>query len=116
MHMLWEETAHLHECEVLLPPNVPGVHGDEVVRIHDCVDSAVEHHSHVDITVVANIGVDPIEKKYCGVVVHMKERELLPLATQNDDDGVDEVKDLGQVEEPEEGTQGRLRCIKGLTR
>lgn len=52
---------NLHKGEVLLPPDVLGVHADKVVRVHDGVDEAVEHDSQVDVTVVAGVHVHPVE-------------------------------------------------------
>lgn len=53
--------THLHEGEVLLPPNIFGVHADEVVGVHDGVDKAVEHDSQVHVAVVSRVHVQPIE-------------------------------------------------------
>lgn len=52
---------HLHECEVLLPPDVLGVHADEVVSVHYGMDKAVEHDGQVHISVVACVHVQPVE-------------------------------------------------------
>jgi len=50
------------------------------------------------------------------MVVHMKERKLTPFLSEDDENGVCEVKDLGDVEEPEKGAKGGVGRIKGLTR
>ena len=51
----------LHEREVLLPPDVLGVHADEVVRVHDRVDETVEQDGQVDVAVVSRVHVQPVE-------------------------------------------------------
>lgn len=53
--------SDLHKGEVLLPPDVLGVHADKVVRVHNGVDEAVEHDSQVDVAVVASVHVHPVE-------------------------------------------------------
>lgn len=37
------------------------MHADEVVRVHDGVDEAVEHDSQVNVAVVAGVHVHPVE-------------------------------------------------------
>lgn len=55
-----EELDDLEEREVLLPPDVLGVHGEEVVGVHDGVDGAVEDHRQEDVPVVARVQVEPV--------------------------------------------------------
>ena len=97
-----DELDHLHEGEVGLPPDgeglaglvVLGVHADEVVGVHDGVDEAVEEDGEVDVSVVVDVGVEPVEEEDGGVVVNMEEGELAPLLADDDEDGVPEVPDL----------------------
>ena len=42
----------------------------------------------------------------------MQERELAPFATNDDDDGVDKIKDLGQVEDPENSSHASLLRVE----
>jgi len=44
----------------------------------------------------------------------MQERKLVPLLPQDDEDGVGKVEDLGDVEEPEEGGDGRVGGVVRL--
>mmetsp|Transcript_11730 Transcript_11730/g.16333 ORF Transcript_11730/g.16333 Transcript_11730/m.16333 type:complete len:211 (+) Transcript_11730:238-870(+) len=101
-----QELQHLHAGQVRLPPDVLGVHGEEVVGVHDGVDEAVQHNSEVDVPVVPSVGVQPVEQEDGAVVVHVQERELLPLLAGDDEEGVHEVQDLGHVEQPEHVAHG----------
>ena len=97
-----DELDHLHEGEVGLPPDgeglaglvVLGVHADEVVGVHDSVDEAVEEDGEVDVSVIVDVGIEPVEEEDGGVVVNMEEGELAPLLTDDNEDGVPEVPDL----------------------
>lgn len=97
-----EELDDLEEGQVFLPPDVLGVHGEEVVGVHDRVDGTVEDHSQVDVTVVAGVEVEPVDEEDGHVVVDVEERELGGFLAEDDEEGVEEVEDLGDVEEPEE--------------
>jgi hypothetical protein len=96
------ELDHLHEGEVGLPPDGEGlaslvvlrVHADEVVGIHDGVDEAVEQDGEVDVSVIVDVGVKPVEEEDGGVMVNMEEGELAPLLADDNEDRVPEVPDL----------------------
>ena len=70
-----------------------GVHGHKVVRVHDGVDQAVEHDGEVDVPVVVDAAVEPVEEEDGGVVVDVEEGELIPLLADDDEDGIPEVPD-----------------------
>ena len=70
------------------------MHADEVVGVHDSVDEAVEQDGEVDVSVIVDVGVEPVEEEDGGVVVNMEEGELAPLLADDDEDGVPEVPDL----------------------
>lgn len=53
-----------------------GVHGDEVVGVHDGVDQPVQHDGQVDVAVVVDPTVEPVEEEDGGVVVDVEEGEL----------------------------------------
>lgn len=53
--------TNLHEREVLLPPDVLGVHADKVVGVHDRVDEAVQDDRQVNVAIVAGVHVQPVE-------------------------------------------------------
>jgi hypothetical protein len=114
------ELDHLAHGQRRLPPDVLGVQGHEVVGVHHGVNETVEHNGQVDVAVVAVVHVQPVElqqaeeewisnvqyeyrrlwalyQEDAGVVVHMQEAQLLPPLLKDDEDRVEEVKDLGQV-------------------
>ena len=96
------ELDHLHEGEVGFPPDgeglaglvVLGVHADEVVGVHDGVDEAIEQDGEVDVSIVVDMGIEPVEEEDGGVVVNVEEGELAPLLADDDKDGVPKVPDL----------------------
>lgn len=51
----------LHEREVLLPPDVPGMHADKVIGVHHSVDKSVQHDGKVDVAVVPRVHIQPVE-------------------------------------------------------
>lgn len=50
------------------------------------------------------------------MVVDVEEGELVPLLPEDDEDGVGEVKDLGDVEHPQEGADWRVGRVVRLAR
>lgn len=115
-----DELDELHEGKGRLPPDGDGlsglgdlvVHADEVVSVHDSVDESVEDDGHKDITVVVDVRVEPVKEEDGGVVVHVEERELSPLLSQDNEDGVPKVPHLGSVEQPKQiGNFGVLLVV-----
>lgn len=53
--------AYLHERQVLFPPDILGVHANEVVGVHDGVDEAIEDDREVHVAVVPGVDVQPVE-------------------------------------------------------
>lgn len=102
------ELNQLHHGQVRFPPDregnssllILGVHADEVVCVHNSVDETIEENCQINVTVVENVCVEPVEQKDGGVVVNVKEGKLIPLLSQNNKDGVPEVPDFGNVEQP----------------
>ena len=47
--------------------------GYEVISVHDGVDQAVENDGEVNITVISDVQVKPIEQKDREMVIHVKE-------------------------------------------
>mmetsp|Transcript_54755 Transcript_54755/g.150934 ORF Transcript_54755/g.150934 Transcript_54755/m.150934 type:complete len:285 (+) Transcript_54755:535-1389(+) len=103
------ELNHLARGEERLPPDIPRVQGHEIVCVHEGVDKSVENDRQVDVTVVVDVDVQPVEQEDGGVVVDVEERELGPLLARNDEERVHKVEDFGDVEEPEHlGHRGLL--------
>lgn len=73
------------------------MHADEVVGVHDGVDETVEKDGEVDVTVVVDVRVEPVEEEDGSVMVNVKEGKLAPLLANNDEDGIPEVPNLLQI-------------------
>jgi len=101
---------HLHHGEGRLPPDwkrlaslgILGVHADEVVSVHDSVDESVKNNGEVDITIVVDMGVEPVEEENSEMVVYMKERKLSPLLSKHNENGIPEIPNLGSIEHPQQ--------------
>ena len=52
------------------------MHADKVVSVHYGVDETIEDDGEVDVTVVVDAGVEPVEEEDCCVVIDMEEGEL----------------------------------------
>jgi len=74
------------------------VHADKVVSVHDRVDEAVQQNGKKDVAVEVDVNVDPVKEKDGSVVVHVEERELVPLLSNDDEDSVPKVPYFGEVE------------------
>jgi len=113
----------LEGCQKWLPPNwerlarllILRVHANKVVSVHDGVDKSVEQDGKVNISVIHDIGIEPVEKEDGEVMVHVKEGELTPLLSQNNEDCIPKVPYLGDVEEPKEVTDWRILYQKVVT-
>lgn len=113
------ELDHLHHGEARLPPDgqrlarhgVLGVHADEVVRVHDRVDEAVQDNGKVNVTVVVDVSVEPVEQEDGDVMVYVQEAELPPLLANHDKNGVPEVPDFANVEKPQQVSEGRVPLV-----
>ena len=77
------------------------VHADKVVSVHDSVDESVKDNGDENYSIIVDSGVEPVKEEDGSVVVNVKEGKLSPLLSKNDEDGVPEVPDLGDVEQPE---------------
>jgi len=70
------------------------MHADKVVRVHNSVDESIEGNSQINITIIKDVRVEPVEQKDGSVMVNMEEGKLSPLFAQNDKDGVPEIPNL----------------------
>jgi hypothetical protein len=103
-----DELGNLEDGDVLLPPDADATRGLEVVPVHDDVDGEVERDNDPgDGGVAEKLGV--AEKSGGTVVVGVEEGQGLLL--EDEEDGVDQLKVLGQVVELEGFCQ---RCVFGF--
>ena len=117
------ELNQLHHGQRRFPPNrqtlsslwIPGVHADEVVSVHDGMDESVQENSEVYISIVLRVSIEPVEQKDGEMVVDVKERKLSPLLSNDNEDGIPEIPDLGHVKEPEKICHGRIGIIVIVT-
>ena len=84
------------------------MHADEVVSVHDGVNESVQHNGKVYITIIENVGVQPVEKEDGDVVVDVQKRQLPPFLAEDNENGIPEVPHLGNVEEPQQIRQRRI--------
>lgn len=77
------------------------MHRNEVVGVHDRVNESVEDDGEVDVTVVVDVEVEPVDQKNGRVVVDVEKAELFPLFANDNEEGVGEIKDFGDVEKPQ---------------
>lgn len=90
------------------------MHTDEVVRVHDCVDESIQKNGEINISIIVDIGIEPIKQENGGVMVHMQEGELTPFLSQNDKDCVPKVPYFGDVEEPKQISHGGIVDVEGI--
>lgn len=106
----------MHQGQGGFPPDrdrfssfwVSGVHANKVVRVHASMDETIEGNSQINITIVKDVRVEPVEQKDGSVMVDMKEGKLSPLFTQHNKDGVPEIPNLGNVEQPQKISHSRI--------
>jgi hypothetical protein len=55
------------------------------------VDESVQHNGEVNVAVIVDVTVEPIEKEDGNMVVNMKKAELTPLLAQDDKRSVPEI-------------------------
>jgi len=91
-----DELRDLQDGDVLLPPNLDAARGLEVVPVHDDVDEQVEGYGHPGDGGVAD-ELRVAEEGGCAVVVGVEEGE--GLLFEEEEDGVDEFEEFGQVVE-----------------
>lgn len=106
--------CQLHHGQGRFPPNGQilsslgylGVHANEIVSVHDCMDESIQDNGEVDITVVLRIGIEPIEQKDGEMMVYMEEGQLSPLLSEYDEDGIPKIPDFRNVKEPKKVGHG----------
>jgi len=91
------------------------MHADEIISVHHSVDEPVEQDGEVNVTIVHDIGVEPVEQKDCCVMVNMQERQLAPLLSQDNENSIPKVPHLRNVEEPKEVGKRRILYVEIVT-
>lgn len=89
-----QELDDLESCDPLFPPDPDAAGGEEVVEVHEDVDGQVEGDDDPFHRGVAdNLGV--AEEGGGAVMVGVQEEQLL--SSQDQEDGVEQLDELGQV-------------------
>jgi hypothetical protein len=99
----------LHHGQAGFPPNGYrlfrarnlGVHANEVIRVHDGVDKAVQDDGQVNVTIIIDMRVEPIKEKNGRVMIDMQKGQLAPLFTNDNENGIPKVPHFGNVKEPQ---------------
>ena len=96
-----EDHDELHQLdggEVLLPPEVGlqggSTGGQQVVEVHQGVNSGVEERSETTLTSTDEPGSPPTEEGQGAVVDHVQGGEVRKLLLEDEEDGVEEVDEL----------------------
>jgi hypothetical protein len=76
------------------------VHADEVISVHDCVNEPIQNNSEVNISIKLRVGVEPVKEENSKMMVDMKKGELTPFLSEDNEDGVPKVPDLGNIKQP----------------
>lgn len=84
----------LSESQVFFPPDVFGVHGDKVVRVHHGVNQTIENNGQVHIAVEIDMQIQPVYQKNSRVMVDVEEAQLFPFLADYDEECVCKVKHL----------------------
>ena len=91
-----QELDDLESGDPLFPPDLDAAGGEEVVEVHEDVDGEVEGDDDpLDGGVADNLGV--AQKRRGAVVVGVQEEQLL--SSQDQEGGVEQFQELGQVVE-----------------
>jgi len=94
-----QELSHLKESYVVFPPALDSQSGQKVIRVHHQMYKRVEHNSQVDISIIGNICVQPVEQEDRYVMVDVQKAKLSPLFTEDNKEGITKIKDLAQIED-----------------
>ena len=92
------------------------MHADEVVSVHDSVDESVKDDGKVDITIIEYVSVEPVEEENGRVVVNMQKGKLSPFLSKYNENGIPEIPNLGNVEQPQKVGNCRVLLAISYTR
>lgn len=92
------------------------MHADEVVGVHDSVDEPVQQDGEVDISIVENVNIEPVEEENGPMMVDVQERKLSPFLSKDNEDGIPEIPDLGGIKEPKQIRNRGVLTVERNTR
>ena len=92
---------HLHGREISFPPEIfldaGTAGGEEVVEVHDRVDTAVEERTKATVTATDKFGPEPTEPGQDAVVDDVEGGEMVELLANDKEEAVEKVDKLGEV-------------------
>lgn len=74
------------------------MHANEVVSVHDRVDETVQDDCEVNVPIVEHIRVEPVKEEDGDVVIDVQERKLSPFLSENNENGIPEIPNFGDIE------------------
>ena len=66
------------------------------------MDEPVQDNGQINVTVVVDVRVKPVEEEDGGVMVHVQKTKLAPLFAQHNEDGIPKVPNFGNVKQPKQ--------------
>ena len=89
---------HLHRCQMFLPPQIfvkSWAHcGEQVVRVHDHVNCAVEEAEESAVTAWCEFDTPPDGCGHYSVMNHVQVGNLIIFLAQDEENGVEEFKEF----------------------
>jgi hypothetical protein len=75
------------------------------------VNKSIQHNRQIDITIVIDMGVEPIKEENRDMMVDMEKGKLPPLFANDYKNSIPEIPHFGDVKEPEEIGKGRIVLV-----
>lgn len=78
------------------------------------MNEAIQQNGQIDITIIIDMGIQPIKQENGGMMIDMQKGELSPLFANNDKEGIPKVPNFGNIKEPEQIGDGGRDDIIGI--
>ena len=79
------------------------------------MNESIEQNCQVDISIIENIGIEPVEQKNGCMMVNMEKTKLLPLFTNHNKNCIPKIPHFRNVKSPQQVGQRRVFCIESHT-
>jgi len=76
------------------------MHADKVVSVHDGMNESIQYNGKENISIILSLGIEPVEEEDGEMMVDVEERKLSPFLSQDNENGVPEIPNLGNVKQP----------------
>jgi len=94
------ELDHLHLSNVLLEPDLNLESGEQVVEVHDNVNSGVQKGTEVSFTTRTVEDDSPPDQQNARVMVNMQKANLTEILLQDHQESVTKLENLGKIKQP----------------